>query len=77
VIKRWKEIEGLGAEVLVVAYDEPTLLSAKMAARCSSAIPALTRSNQGGLRPMGYGTHGADWRDAVPVAQLALPQASR
>ena len=30
MIKRRKEIEGLGAEVLVVAYDEPTLLSAKM-----------------------------------------------
>jgi AhpC/TSA antioxidant enzyme len=41
VIKRRKEIEDLGAEVLVVAYDEPTLLSAKMLHDVALPFPLL------------------------------------
>jgi hypothetical protein len=41
VINRSKEIARLGAEVLVVAYDEPTLLSAKMLHDVDLPFPLL------------------------------------
>jgi len=41
VIKHHKEIAGLGAEVLAVAYDEPSLLSAKMLHGVALPFPLL------------------------------------
>ena len=41
MINRSKEIARLGAEVLVVAYDEPTLLSAKMLHDVDLPFPLL------------------------------------
>lgn len=41
MIKHHKEIAGLGAEVLAVAYDEPSLLSAKMLHGVALPFPLL------------------------------------
>ena len=41
MINRQKKIESLGAKVLVVAYDEPSLLSAKMLHDVALPFPLL------------------------------------
>ncbi len=58
MIKRQKEIEGLGAQVLVVAYDEPTLLSAKMLHDVALPFPLLLDRTREAYARWGMGRTG-------------------
>jgi hypothetical protein len=58
VIKRREEIEKLGAEVLVVAYDEPTLLSAKMLHDVALPFPLLLDRTREAYTRWGMGRTG-------------------
>jgi hypothetical protein len=58
VIKRREEIERLGAEVLVVAYDEPTLLSAKMLHDVALPFPLLLDRTRATYARWGMGRTG-------------------
>jgi AhpC/TSA antioxidant enzyme len=58
VIKRQEEIKGLGAEVLVVAYDEPTLLSAKMLHDVALPFPLLLDRTREAYARWGMGRAG-------------------
>jgi hypothetical protein len=58
VIKRQEEIKDLGAEVLVVAYDEPTLLSAKMLHDVPLPFPLLLDRTREAYARWGMGRTG-------------------
>jgi hypothetical protein len=58
VIKRQQEIRALGAEVLVVAYDEPTLLSAKMLHDVALPFPLLLDRTREAYARWGMGRTG-------------------
>ena len=58
MIKRRKEIEALGAAVVLVAYDEPALLSAKMLHEVTLPFPLLLDRTREAYTRWGMGRTG-------------------